>query len=394
MIVREKVTCPICRSTSIHTLFEGREWSPVFYDKPSEVKDTSKRQIKLWYCECCGFIQQYPQTRKSLDYTKISRGTSKQLQDYTTEIVESLGLYGIKSSSKLLDIGSNDGSFLNKMKIAGYDNLMGVEPSRFLSEKTSKDGFKIINDFFDSKKSQWIIDNYGQMDAVICRHTLEHVIDIRDFIGGILNVLVEGGVAYVEVPDTDWTINNLLAYEFWDEHISYFNKNTLENIFIDVGFSIKQSKIFKFRDVQNIGCWIVKDSTDKKSNKKKSTFEKAKNLSQFQSLWDLYSSELRTNLLSKARPYIALGASHVQQNFLNYTLLSDCVDMLIDDDPEKMHRFLYFGKAVPIITTDKLIKTINSGTIILSAFPYPEWQDRIKRDLCCNSFSFLETGPK
>ena len=149
MIDAQKQICPVCSSQLIQPLFESLEWNCALLAEPINVSDVTKRKIKLWYCGHCGFIQQYPQTRASLDYSKISRGTSKQLQSYTSEIVDSLSHYGIIKEAKLIDIGSNDGSFLKKLKVSGYNNLLGIEPSEFLAQSTRDSGFEVINDFFD-----------------------------------------------------------------------------------------------------------------------------------------------------------------------------------------------------------------------------------------------------
>ena len=54
----------------------------------------------------------------------------------------------LKDSSKIIEIGSNDGTFLNNFKIHNYEHY-GFEPSKNVADVSKKFNLKIINDFFN-----------------------------------------------------------------------------------------------------------------------------------------------------------------------------------------------------------------------------------------------------
>ena len=74
---------------------------------------------------------------------------------------------------------------------------------------------------------------------------------------------------------------------------------------------------------------------------------------------------------------MAIGASHIQLNFLNFTGLDGSVELLIDDDPVKAGRYVQLASPVPVRTTSAVLASVRSGTVLRTAFPYPAWEDRI-----------------
>jgi hypothetical protein len=78
-----------------------------------------------------------------------------------------------------------------------------------------------------------------------------------------------------------------------------------------------------------------------------------------------------------SKPVIGIGASHIQLNFLNFTGLAGAVDILIDDDPWKMGRFAPLAKPVPIQRTSDVLASVRQGTLLRTAFPYPDWEQRV-----------------
>ena len=135
----------------------------------------------------------------------------------------------------MVEVGANDGTFLSAVRAAGYRNVIGVEPSKRLAARASGSGLVILNDFFNRELAARIAQLHGTVHVVICRHTLEHVPDIRSLTQGIADILAPGGLCFIEVPDTDWIVSDLFAHEVWDEHISYFRAELLARSGTDRG---------------------------------------------------------------------------------------------------------------------------------------------------------------
>ena len=121
--------CPICFGVNFKTFFNTYQFdlTGCFYSQ--EDTGGEKMSLSSEYCSSCSFIRLDDKLTHQKDYSNVSRDTSRQLPDYSSDII-SLILKNIKNSrAPIIELGSNDGTFLknfDKKKI----NLIGFEPSK------------------------------------------------------------------------------------------------------------------------------------------------------------------------------------------------------------------------------------------------------------------------
>lgn len=372
------VRCGACAGAEFGSFFRAREASVSGRYLAEPIAPTKPATIELEYCKTCGLVRQSPGRTIRLDYDGIERGTAQQLPTYANEIIASLSKLGVGPDDFVLEVGANEGTFLRELRNQGYRNLLGVEPSKQLAEISKQSGLDIRDTYFDRALAAEIRAARGPARAVICRHTLEHVPDIFELVKGIAEVLALDGLSFIEVPDNDWVVTNLFAHEIWDEHISYFRSHSLATLVENCGLKPIRLERMRFRDTRNLLCWSTPASSSIANTgcvvEDEAGFDA---LEQFQHNWDRFSERLRSLVLASPKPLIAIGASHIQLNFLNFTGLGESVDMLIDDDKSKAGRFAPLAKAVPIRATSEILATVREGTLLRTAFPYPAWEDRI-----------------
>jgi 2-polyprenyl-3-methyl-5-hydroxy-6-metoxy-1,4-benzoquinol methylase len=370
--------CGACAGLLFAPFFHGREWSTTgrYLDMPE--KQGPSITVELEYCQSCGLIRQAAGKIVHLDYVHIERGTAKQLPEYAARIIASLSEFGVSSADLIVEVGANDGTFLKELRGSGFRKLVGVEPSKQLAEISSKAGFDIVNGYFDRSLAAGISRSHGRARAVVCRHTLEHVPNIRELVDGIHEMLAPGGVCFIEVPDADWVVGQLFAHEIWDEHITYFRAGSLAKLIRESGLSPIRLERARFRDTRNLLCWSVREPASFSFPKSLAEDQASlADLAGFQERWENFSQRLRSLVAVAPKPVIGIGASHIQLNFLNFTGLDDAIDILIDDDSWKAGRFAPLAKSVPIRTTQDILSTIRHGTLLKTAFPYPDWEKRV-----------------
>jgi 2-polyprenyl-3-methyl-5-hydroxy-6-metoxy-1,4-benzoquinol methylase len=381
--------CGACAGVQFTPFFRTHEWSVSGHYPQSPVQPGLPVAIELEACRSCGLIRQVPDRLVSLNYDQIVRGTARQLPDYAQRIITSLSEYGVAKDALVVEVGANDGTFLRELRNSGYHKLLGVEPSHQLAETTSNSGISILNNYFDRNLARQILASHGPAAAVICRHTLEHVPDIRELAAGISDLLAPGGVSFVEVPDTDWVITELFAHEIWDEHISYFRPRSLAALLDKVGLRPDRLERVRFRDTRNLLCWATQQQISTASRFSAEDEASPADVDNFQTRWNAFSARLRTNIEKLPRPLVAIGASHIQLNFLNFSGLDEHVDILVDDDDAKAGRFAPLARPVPIRTTADILATLRQGTLLLSAFPYPAWEEKLCNTLAPYGVAFI-----
>jgi 2-polyprenyl-3-methyl-5-hydroxy-6-metoxy-1,4-benzoquinol methylase len=371
--------CGACHGASFGSFFSASEASVSGAYPAEPVVPQQPTKIALEYCKTCGLIRQVPGQIIQLNYDRIVRGTAKQLPDYAESILSSLEQLGVQPTDLVLEVGANEGTFLRQLRSRGYENLLGVEPSKQLAEFSRQSGLDILDSYFDRQLAAEIRATRGPVRAVVCRHTLEHVPEIFEFTQAIADVLADDGVSLIEVPDADWVVTNLFAHEIWDEHITYFRAHSLRRLLERCGLRPFQLERMRFRDTRNLLCWSRPAGSSAASQAESLIDDEASldKVANFQARWDGFSARLKELLLESPKPIVGIGASHIQLNFVNFTGLGDLVDILIDDDEVKTGRFAPLSRAVPIRSTADVVATMRQGTLLRIAFPYPTWEDRI-----------------
>ena len=125
--------------------------SSVFFNKKKY--NLKKYPLNLYECKNCKLIQfsrlaplkeMYGSTygyRTSLSNLMINHMKKKYEQ------IKKMSF--LKPNSNILDIGSNDGTFLQEFKAAGYTNILGVEPAANIAELSNNSGVPTVQKFWD-----------------------------------------------------------------------------------------------------------------------------------------------------------------------------------------------------------------------------------------------------
>jgi len=153
------------------------------------------------------------------------------LQKQFSEFVSKWLLSNLPKKSRILEIGCHDGFMLNEFQQYGH-TCVGVEPSPYGKYAVEKYGLDVKNEFFTEGMFE-----ANTFDVVILRHVVEHVPDPVAFVKSATKVLKNGGMAYIEVPNSQWSLENFYFPEFHVDHISYFTMNSLTKLLMLAGLN-------------------------------------------------------------------------------------------------------------------------------------------------------------
>ena len=131
-------SCHLCGMQTLIPLLNFGE-HPIahnFLTSPSE--EEYVHPVNLYYCESCGLIQLVDPIPPELLYTEYVCLSSWKAQPHLPRLVQLVEeLPGLDRKSRIIEIGSNDGIFLDALRARGYENLLGVEPDTgFFSGET------------------------------------------------------------------------------------------------------------------------------------------------------------------------------------------------------------------------------------------------------------------
>jgi len=368
-------TCPVCNTHGLHPfiVFDDVPVSGLFGDGPES--QVPHRRLAFDYCPCCCLVTQQPEPERTIDYTGVARATARQLPAYAEVMIEHLHAAG--PGARLIEVGCNDGTFLNALRSAGFTRLLGVEPSQALAAQVAAQGHAVVQKPLDLELAAELVANEGPADTVVCRHTLEHVPAPLEFLQALRHLLRPRGLVCIEVPSLLPVIESLHIHEVWDEHISYFLPENLAYALNKSGFSIETISIEPYREMQNIVVWARAIDIPDEMPSVPLLPRSLALCASFSDRWQACRRQLFTLIEGSMRPRVALGASHPQANFLNFSGLSALIDALIDDDPAKRQCWLPLcGGSVPIHPSSELPLLLAGGTLLLTGFGYPAWMSK------------------
>lgn len=126
----------------------------------------------------------------------------------------------IKGKTSIFDIGCGGGYMLKYYKERGC-KVSGIEIDDLCIKACQKLGIDCIQgDFIKTEITQ-------RFDVVMAWHTLEHILDINDFLQRVINITNRNGLFIIEIP-----INRGLIKEWqdYDGHVHFFTKGSLKRL--------------------------------------------------------------------------------------------------------------------------------------------------------------------
>lgn len=349
--------CPVCQSPLTST-FLNRHNVPVFQNlvmkNQKSAAGIARGDLDLAVCADCGFIFNRSFDASKLDYCTDydnSQSYSPMFDKYLSDFAQSLISEKDIKNSTIVEVGSGKGTFLRKLIEMGENNIgYGFDPSYTGPLKEMGGRLNFRKSYFGPDCAD--ID----ADVVICRHVIEHISEPVDLLRTIKRTLKKSNHArvYFETPTVDWVLKNGVLWDFFYEHCSYFNENSLKTAFEIAGYKVEEIKTV-FRG-QYLWLEAVLCSKGIKRPVTKKTVSMSRLVGDFASL----ESDLKGNFEAKIKKLSSLekialwGAGAKGVTFANLIdpdrKLIDCV---VDINPRKQGRFIP-GTGHPIIDFKEL----------------------------------------
>ena len=110
-------------------------------------------------------------------FTSSSNYMVKHFEQYSDWILSNFP----ENNKKLIEIGSNDGSFLINFKKKGFE-VIGFEPSSNVSAIAQKKGLNSINEFFNLDNIKKNNNFLKQTDVICAANVICHIPDLSIYL--------------------------------------------------------------------------------------------------------------------------------------------------------------------------------------------------------------------
>ena len=344
--------CRVCGGGFNHYLSLGL--SPLannLNDKKNDSNDLYP--LDLNFCNQCSNSQLsvvVPPEKMFDNYFYLS-STSQQFRDHFVDIAKELKTdLKLKNTSVVVDIGSNDGIFLDPLKNLGI-NAIGIEPAKNVAKIANSKKLTTLPEYFSDKTVNKIIKKHGKVDVVTAFNVFAHGDGLKDILKNTEELLKKNGEFIFEIQYLLRTLKDVTFDNIYHEHVNYWCFLAILNFFEN-----SQMKVYKVKEVETHGGSLRVYATKNKNKRMHKSvreyieIEKKNKLDKYPTYLEFAkkvedtkkkSLEMINEIKSEKKKIIGYGAPAKATTILNYFGLND-KDFLytIDENSLKQNKFI------------------------------------------------------
>jgi SAM-dependent methyltransferase len=308
--------------------------------------------LDIYQCSACGLVQHtlppvsyYREVIRAIAFSEeMGRFRLEQLGEW----IRSTGL----ENTRILEIGCGRGEYIELLQRAGANCVAGLEFSAQSVEHAKNLGIEVYKGYLEKG---FEAKSLGQFGGFAIFSFMEHWPDLQSSLQHLSELLQDGAVGLVEVPNFEFILKNGLYSEFTTDHIYYFDSTTLTRVLELNGFEVQH--------VQSIWHdYILSAKVTKRHRINTDAFIKRKEevVAQVQSFVNGFD----------AHDVVIWGAGHQALAVMSMANLGGKVSHVIDSAPFKQG--LYTPGLGLLIKSPESLKDDRPSAVLIMAAAYSD----------------------
>jgi len=228
------MNCQICLSKIKKIFSLGKIPICNYFNKINSNKKINKYALELFYCPNEKLIQLGKVFSRNFifgnQYDYLT-GSSKTLFNYYKKLCNNIiREYNLKKNDTILEIGCNDGTFLNFFHKKGF-NIVGVDGS-VKAWSVSKIKSHIINNFFEKSISDKIFKKIKnrKIKVILAFNVLAHTDNLNDVLNEIRKLMSKDTILITQNHSVIDLLKNEQFDTIYHEHLRYFSSWSFKKI--------------------------------------------------------------------------------------------------------------------------------------------------------------------
>lgn len=375
--------CRICGSLNgqIAYDFGCHAYGDLFQTSREIAVGLQKYPLVLWRCSACNLLQLQHETEISTQYDNYLyfSGVTNNLMNYYDELARYLKWrLNLTEDSIIIDIGSNDGSFLKNFKDFGCSTL-GVEPSKPASDFANNNQIETLNTYFSQNTVPQILSRVGKAKVISINYTIANLPNLQSFMENLNQISDDSSfISIVTGYHPDQFQINMFDYVGHD-HLSYLTLQDITKLLRRFGWEVIEAERIEHKGGS---LRVLAGKVSNKNNISPSVWQ----LMQREEWMKTHSNEpinelvqrvthaadkLRITLNSIGQPIVGIGASISTSYLTSFLSLNTSLKELYDDDTRKIGLFSP-GFGLKVKALEQLGRSAESFVLILA------WQHKHK----------------
>jgi hypothetical protein len=234
--------CQICNSSQLNLILDlgHQPLCDSLLTKEMLNHPETTYPLRMVWCKECSLAQLDYCVEGSIVYHPdypYRTGITKELVEYLNGMSNLIiSEYNLNQDDLVVDLGSNDGTFLMGFKKKGV-RVLGVEPTN-IAKLANKEGIDTIQKFFTVNVSDEIKNKHGEASVILATNMFAHMAKIGEVLSGIESLLKNDGVFIFE---NHYLLDVIQGGQFdtiYHEHLRTYSLKSLIKLFSYYNFTI------------------------------------------------------------------------------------------------------------------------------------------------------------
>lgn len=279
---------------------------------------------------------------------------------------------GINASSIVGGVSSKDDTTIKRFERLGATSWR-LDLVSDLDIHTPGAGVESIQEALTTRSGANLGSKLGCADLLVVRHIFEHAYDLQEFSSALKKLTKPGGHILIEIPDCTRALELFDYTTVWEEHTFYFTPHSFRLALESCGFEIVYFEVYPYPFESSLVAVVRATNSASPNIDEESLGKELARGRLFGAKFPEYKSAILNYFARSCGDNgkgVLLGAGHLACTFISLFELSDYLECIIDDNPNKQGLFMPFG-GIPILPS-KILYERNIKRCFLGLNPIAE----------------------
>lgn len=232
--------CPGCGNASLSPPLLWKAQPVILnyrFPTPERACGVPRRDMDIHQCLRCGLIFNSTVDVSVIPYDELyenSQVSSAVFLEFMQTTARRLTDAYHLGNGLVFEVGCGKGGFLRIVCATAGARGIGYDTSCEETDGVEKDGLCF------HKRYATVHDVPHHTDLIVCRHVVEHIPQIGEFMKMLADFSRAGGgsAVYIETPRWEWIVENECFWDVFYEHCNYFSMPTLRYLAEQAGMEV------------------------------------------------------------------------------------------------------------------------------------------------------------
>ena len=361
--------------------------------------------LDIYRCEVCWHIQLLdilpPAVLFDAEFTYMPSKNPALIEHFKMYADLVASLLDDHSASVCLDIGSNDGLFLQTLKTRFGSEILGIDPAHAPAEHARSQGVETWEEFFTADSVKRIKERFKKIDVISANNVFAHNDDLISFATNVASLMHDGSVFSFEFSYLVDVVEKGLIGTVFHEHVSTHSLLSLIPFLKRCGLDLVDIKRIDTQGGAAIGFAKLHSAKAPVSEsvvnllvlERKLGLDTDRGINNFRDR--IMADKIKVAELLK--PYVGkivggFGAARSANLLIDFFELGPILKFIIDDSPQKCGKWLNAFE-VPILPNSSLVAK-NPKVVICLAWIHTEKITARLKETLGSSVKVLQLYPE